>query len=183
MGLLACFGDSLGRWSGVEDLLVGCPVSGRDDPRSEDLVGCFVEPLPLHLDLRDRPTQRQVLERVRRNCLTAYAHASVPFERLVQLAGASGRNATSPLFDVFFQLETPKLAAPRWAEIDLKVRDLHSGGAVAPLSVRVSTENQEGDSYWEHHHAHFTRSEVAEIRELFFARASAMTESMEQNPR
>lgn len=48
-GLLASFAALLARLSGNGDIIVGAPLSRRHPPATEDLVGCFVQTLPLRL--------------------------------------------------------------------------------------------------------------------------------------
>ena len=45
--LLAAFQVQLGRYTGQEDFLVGCPFAGRSRPGFEEVIGYFVNMLPL----------------------------------------------------------------------------------------------------------------------------------------
>src|SRR6185437_4592338 len=83
MTLLAGFAVLLGRYSGVEDVVVGSPVAGRNRAETEDLIGFFVNDLVLRADLSGDPPFTGLLGRVRRTALEAYAHQDLPFERLV----------------------------------------------------------------------------------------------------
>ena len=49
--LVAAFSLLLGRMSGQDDICLGTPVLGRDDPDLADRVGCFAETLVLRTDL------------------------------------------------------------------------------------------------------------------------------------
>ena len=45
--LLAAFQVQLGRYTGLEDFLVGCPFAGRTRPGFENVIGYFINMLPL----------------------------------------------------------------------------------------------------------------------------------------
>jgi FkbH-like protein len=114
MTLLAVFLVLLHRWTGEDDLVVGCPVAGRPRPELEPVVGFFAHPLALRTDLSGDPTFRQLLGRVRHTVLEAFAHQEVPFAKVV--AATRPSRAAAPLFRVMLGL------------LDRPVRELHAAG-------------------------------------------------------
>ncbi|MFF0524662.1 non-ribosomal peptide synthase/polyketide synthase [Actinomadura nitritigenes] len=102
MTLLAAFMVLLGRYTGQDDIVVGTPVANRDRAESEGLIGFFVNTLVMRASLAGDPAFTEVLRRVRRVALDAYAHQDLPFERLVdELVTVRDRSRT-PLFQVMF---------------------------------------------------------------------------------
>ncbi|MEP7124851.1 MAG: amino acid adenylation domain-containing protein [Byssovorax sp.] len=102
--LQTAFRVLLHRWSGQEDLVVGCPTAGRNRIETEHLIGFFTNQLVLRTDLADGPTFRALLERVREAALSAYANEDVPFEKLIEAEQTRRDTSRSPLFQVFFNL-------------------------------------------------------------------------------
>ena len=51
IALLATFGVLLSRYSGQDDILIGTPFAGRNRTELESMVGYFINPLALRLDL------------------------------------------------------------------------------------------------------------------------------------
>ncbi|WP_196469142.1 non-ribosomal peptide synthetase/MFS transporter [Planomonospora sp. ID91781] len=105
MTLLAAFQVLLARYSGQHDFAVGSPVSGRDLPELERVVGVFVNSLPMRADLSGDPTFAELLDRVRETALDAYAHQALPFDRLVDELGVERDVSRSPVFQVMFALQ------------------------------------------------------------------------------
>ncbi|MFI0487357.1 amino acid adenylation domain-containing protein [Actinomadura sp. 9N215] len=106
MTLLAAFQVLLSRHSGQDDIAVGSPIAGRAQPETERLIGFFVNTLVFRGDLAGDPTFRELLGRVRRTALDAYAHQDLPFEHLVEVLRPERGRGRHPLFDVFFSYRT-----------------------------------------------------------------------------
>jgi amino acid adenylation domain-containing protein len=104
MLLLAAFDVLLGRHAGSEDVLVGTPLAGRPHTQLEGLVGFFLNTLVLRTDLRGDPSFSELLLRVRRVTLDAWAHADVPFEKLVEVLAPQRSLRHSPIVQVLFTL-------------------------------------------------------------------------------
>ncbi|EST37752.1 hypothetical protein N566_11320, partial [Streptomycetaceae bacterium MP113-05] len=128
MVLHAAYCVLLSRYSGQQDIPVGTSVAGRDRPELEDLIGMFINTLVLRTDLTGDPTFEDLLDRSRETCLGAYAHAGLPFERLVEELKPERDLSRSPLAQVWLMLgNTPS-------------DQLRMGGlAVEPVPVDTGT--------------------------------------------
>ncbi|AUX41120.1 hypothetical protein SOCE26_025250 [Sorangium cellulosum] len=104
MTLLAAFAVLLARLSGQRDLAVGVPTAGRDRSGTEALIGCFVNTLALRVDLDGDPTFVELLAKVRRTALDAYANAEAPFDRVVAEVQPERHLGRTPIFQVMFNL-------------------------------------------------------------------------------
>ena len=102
MVLLAAFNVLLLRYSGQDDLVVGVPVAGRSQVETEKVIGLFINTLVLRVDVSCNPAFRELLARVRRVALEAYAHQELPFERVVEVLQPERDPSRTPLFQVNF---------------------------------------------------------------------------------
>ena len=105
MTLLAGFASLLYRYSGQYDMVIGSPIAGRNRAETEGLIGFFVNTLALRVDLHDLPLFSDLVARVQRMALAAYAHQDLPFERLVNELQPERDLSRSPLFQVMFALQ------------------------------------------------------------------------------
>jgi amino acid adenylation domain-containing protein len=105
MLMLAAFKVLLRRYTGQEDIIVGSPIANRNRAETEPLIGFFVNTLVLRTNLSGNPTFRELLGRVQRVALGAYAHQDLPFEKLVEELHPDRDLSRNPLVQVILALQ------------------------------------------------------------------------------
>ncbi|MFN3539189.1 MAG: non-ribosomal peptide synthase/polyketide synthase, partial [Rhodococcus sp. (in: high G+C Gram-positive bacteria)] len=101
-GALALF---LARMSTSDDVAVGTAVAGRGEAVLDDVIGMFVNTLVLRTSVDRSKGFTDLLGHVRDVDLDAFAHADIPFERLVDLLEPERTTARHPLFQVAIAFE------------------------------------------------------------------------------
>ncbi|WP_307734539.1 non-ribosomal peptide synthetase [Xanthomonas albilineans] len=103
MSLLAGLALVLGRYADRKDVCIGATVSGRDQLELEELIGFFINILPLRVDLSGDPCLEEVLLRTRQVVLDGFAHQSVPFEHVLQALRRQRDSSQIPLVPVMLR--------------------------------------------------------------------------------
>src|SRR6185312_11535346 len=104
MALLAAFEAVLARYTGQDDLLIGSPTAGRS-AATAGLVGYFVNPVALRVDLGGDPGFTAVLGEVKRAVLGAFEHQDYSLALLAERLQGRRDPSRAPLFDVAFAFE------------------------------------------------------------------------------
>ncbi|QLQ35472.1 non-ribosomal peptide synthetase/MFS transporter [Micromonospora robiginosa] len=105
MTLLSAYQVMLARHAGQDDFAVGASVAGRSAPELENVVGMFINMLPLRSELAGDPTFTELLARTRRVVLDGFEHADVPFAKVVHELGLARDVSRSPVFQTMFVLQ------------------------------------------------------------------------------
>ncbi|WP_405107337.1 amino acid adenylation domain-containing protein [Micromonospora sp. NBC_01405] len=105
MTLLAAYQVLLARHAGQDDFAVGASVAGRSAPELENIVGMFINMLPMRAELAGDPTFTELLERTRHSVLDGFEHAEVPFAKVVHELGLPRDVSRSPVFQSMFVLQ------------------------------------------------------------------------------
>jgi Condensation domain len=94
--VLTAWSVVLCRLSGQDDVVIGTPTANRAQRPVQDVVGFFVNLLPLRIRLSGNPTLEELLLRTKSAVLGGLGHPHLPFEQVVE-AVAQVRNAPLPL--------------------------------------------------------------------------------------
>ncbi|MGW4071868.1 amino acid adenylation domain-containing protein, partial [Nocardia grenadensis] len=99
------FATLLARLSGTNDIAIGIPIAGRGERVLDELIGMFVNTLVLRTRIDIGAPFTELLAHVRDRDLAAFAHADVPFERLVEALNPVRSQSRQPLFQVMLAFQ------------------------------------------------------------------------------
>ncbi|MFQ1700068.1 non-ribosomal peptide synthetase [Loktanella agnita] len=98
--LMAGWAALLHRLSGAEDLCIGLPVAGRDRAVQQQMVGLFVNTLPLPVHPDPQAGFAALLDQLRDSAGHALQHQNVALDALTRALRGDEAQAARPLFDV-----------------------------------------------------------------------------------
>ncbi|WP_328457300.1 amino acid adenylation domain-containing protein [Amycolatopsis sp. NBC_00438] len=124
---LAAFAALLNRYTGAADLVIGTPMSTRDRPELADLIGYFVNILPLRLRVDRAASFRELVEQVRDTAFDAYACLDVPFDVVVDALALERSARHAPLVQVVFGAHAEDSEPLRFGSVTATRRVHHNG--------------------------------------------------------
>ncbi|WP_165956656.1 non-ribosomal peptide synthetase [Kribbella antibiotica] len=80
------------------DVVIGSPVGGRTEDGLEDLVGYFVNTLPIRHRFNAGDSITDVLQNTKRTVLGGFEHQAAPFEEITRALGTERSVGRNPLF-------------------------------------------------------------------------------------
>lgn len=106
MFLLSCFYIVLYKYTMQNNIVVGTPVVGRNNPDLSNVIGMFVNTLPLKQNIQSTNKFSDFLNLVKNNCLNCFNHQTYPFDEIVKNLNIPRDPSRNPMFDVMFIYES-----------------------------------------------------------------------------
>ncbi|MGW2490906.1 amino acid adenylation domain-containing protein [Streptomyces sp. NPDC001606] len=102
--LLTAYSVLLGRYTGLDDIVVGTPVAGRHHAEFDRTVGLLANTVAIRTDVGGPSGFRALSRTVRDTVFDALDHQDLPFDEVVNAVGAARGTDHSPLFRAAFHL-------------------------------------------------------------------------------
>ncbi|HEY6253514.1 MAG TPA: amino acid adenylation domain-containing protein [Candidatus Angelobacter sp.] len=145
MVLLAIINVWLCHHTEQQDILVGTPISNRNQLETEALIGFFINTLVCRNYVDRGASFTDLLDQITRQTLRDYAHQGLPFERLVHELRVKHDPNRSPLFQLMFNMENLQdlLPGQTTPQTDLEipgveVEDLGSGPVQCRFDIHLN---------------------------------------------
>ncbi len=102
MVMLSAFKVLMYRYSGQQDICVGVPSANRTDPALKDMVGMFVNTLPIRTVMDPDQNTLDLVAKIKSATLAGYKHQHVPFKEMVSAVLPERQQGINPIFQVSF---------------------------------------------------------------------------------
>ena len=127
MTMLTAFNILLRLYAGQNDLIVGAPLANRTHDHAEELVGFFLNMLPLRTRFDDDPSFADVLAQVRNTVTGAISNAEYPFSWMLEWAQTARDVSISPVFQVMFNMLNLPQSSVALDDLSLTFSELDTG--------------------------------------------------------
>ncbi|WP_058303562.1 non-ribosomal peptide synthetase [Gorillibacterium timonense] len=126
-----------------DDIIVGIPVTGRNQPEFEDVVGVFINTIALRNRPSSEKTVTQFVDEVKESVYHALENQSYPFDQLVERLGVSRTFGENPLFHAMVDfheeedanenglvIENNEFDPPHASKVDLLIEGERKGNQI-----------------------------------------------------
>ena len=104
MILYSIFNLLLYLYTNQHDILVGVPVSGRDIPGTENLIGLFINTIVMRTQMNDNIPFLDLLNQVKEMAIKGFENSNYPLEKIISEMNIKRDLSNTPLFQVMFIL-------------------------------------------------------------------------------
>ena len=138
MVLMTALAITFEKWARQQDMVLGTVVAGRTRREVENVIGCFMNFLPIRTQISPDDTAQGLLAKVRATVLEAQGHQDCPFEKIVEAVNPERKLNQNPLYNVALLLQN--FPEQLFANKNLEVTPMLVGAEAAQLDLRFEAE-------------------------------------------
>ncbi|MFK8059237.1 MAG: amino acid adenylation domain-containing protein [Polaribacter sp.] len=157
----------LQKYSGQEDILIGTPITKREQTSLENLIGFFNDTLVLRNSIDKSLSFKALVKDVKKTVLDAFSNKEIYFDTLVKNIKPKRSLHIHPFFQVMFLYhkvpETPKLAD----DIQISYEPYDAGVAKFDLTLYISEDEGSLTSLMEYETDLFEASTIKRMHKHF----------------
>ena len=165
--LLASFQVWLYRYTGQTDIIVGTPLADRERPEVQSLIGYFLNMLPIRSRLEAETSFREVLRQVHQTIWSAFSHADLPFEQMVELAVKQREPGRNPVYQVMFVLMEESIEKLAFGDAIGRPLSAPTGTSKNDLTLDIQATGDQWICRWEYATDLLSPDEVARMADHF----------------
>ncbi|SHE68680.1 fengycin family lipopeptide synthetase D/tyrocidine synthetase-2 [Seinonella peptonophila] len=142
MVLMAAYSVWLMKMSGQQDVLIGTPFAGRTHADITQMLGMFVNTLPIRLKPDPTFTFRQLIHQVKEQLFAAYEAGDYPLEEVIAQLPLQRDPSRNPLFDTMFILQNHQQTQLTLPDVDIAPFPMQATTAKFDLTWTVIERDQ-----------------------------------------
>ncbi|OPX45146.1 surfactin synthase subunit 2 [Ruminiclostridium hungatei] len=138
MYFLAAFYILLYKYTGQRNIIVGSPISVRERPELKQMVGLFVNTIPLAGTIDPEVSFLDFLSEVKAKVLNGIGNGEVQFEDIVQASEVKADPSRHPLFDVMFAMQSLDMPGMKFMDMDAEFQLVNNNSSKFDLMLELN---------------------------------------------
>ena len=141
MGLFACYAALLAKHCDTNDLVIGTPVTNRNRSELNELIGLFVNTLPIRVLMNPLSSSVELLASIRGTMLEGLANQDTPFESIVDAIHPERSLSHAPIFQTMFVLQNAIEESIEHSDLKMRPLDAETTSTKFDLTCAIQLES------------------------------------------
>ena len=133
----------LNKYTHQNDIIVGTPAIGRVSKELNNVIGMFVNTLPIRNKFDDDLSLEKFLEHIKRLSSDALSHQDYSLDTLISKIHAPRDNSRNYLFDILFTYQTNRLTSVAFEDVNAQLYIPQNNTSKYDISLEVLPINEE----------------------------------------
>jgi Condensation domain len=180
MTVLSAYACAVHQITSQTDIIVGTDIATRRMSSLENLIGLFINQIPIRLRLSSSLTFSGLLRHARSTTLASYAHAELPFDGIVRSVNPKRSAGDTPILQIMFVYFNAPRHSLDLPDVQVEPIELNAMTSRFDLSLQLSGSDSGMRGYWIYSTAVFDQDAIARFSnrfELLLDRALANPDS------
>ena len=159
----------LSKYSAQNDIVIGTPIVGRNSSELNNIIGMFVNTLPMRMKFNDNITFSELLLNVKDMCLESFKHQTYPLDKILDNISFTRDSSRNPLFDVLFTFQNDGTMPLNLNNIKSKYYLPDTKISKFDLSLEIVPNNDELNLSFEYCSYLFTNKFIEDLAEHYLS--------------
>jgi len=164
--LKAVFFLLLYKYSKQTDIIVGNAVAGREDEEVQQIIGVFINMIPVRINISEEMTFKELLNQVNAKVIAGLSYQQLPFDMLVEALNVKRENQTTPIFQVAFGLQETPVKTQKVADLEMSPIRFDAESARYDLTLWI-LKDENLNASWTYRCSMFDESMIARMHKDF----------------
>ncbi|WP_126971030.1 non-ribosomal peptide synthetase [Gynurincola endophyticus] len=144
MVMLSAFSLLMQHYTQQDDICIGSPVANRTHPALDEMIGYFVNTLPVRIKIENDPLYKDFLKNISTILPKVFRHQEIPLEMIIHHAGNYRNEGNNPFFNTVFALQDSFKVVPQLTDVVFYQPEwLFNGSAKFDLQFEVLPQGKE----------------------------------------
>ena len=179
MLLLGAYYILLYKYTSQNNIIVGSPIVGRNSAELYDIVGMFVNSLPIRAKIDSSSSFKDFINNIKNICLENYKYQDYPFDELVSKLNLTRDTSRNPLFDTMFIYQNNSYLPATFDGINSKYYIPNTKISKFDLSLEIIPNNNSLDLSFEYCTKLFNKSFIENLSNHYLNILNAILENNE----
>ena len=130
------------KYTGQEEIIVGSPVTGRNNNQLQDIIGMFVNNIAVDGKIDSSKKFAEFLDAVKQQVLSDLKYQNYPYNLLVKKLDISSDSTNNPLFDVMFAYQNANSNKLTLGDESVEIIKSASGISKFNLSIEIEPDTR-----------------------------------------
>ena len=167
------------KYTSQNDIVIGSPIVGRSSSKLYDIVGMFVNSLPIRSKIDSSSSFKDFINNIKNICLENYKYQDYPFDELVSKLNLSRDTSRNPLFDTMFIYQNNGYLPATFDGINSKYYIPNTKISKLDLSLEIIPYNNSLDLSFEYCTKLFNKSFIENLSNHYINILNAILENNE----
>lgn len=178
--LMSALKIMLHKYVSQDDIIVGTPVIGRDLQEFQDIIGCFINMLPIRSVINKEMKAVDYIKSENVTILNALKNQELPFDYMVEQMKVEKDIYSTPVYQVVFSYEGNAIKDISVKGLQIAFAELNLKTAKVDLALEVNDAEDGYEAWFEYKSSKFARERIEKIVQYYITILEELVSAKEE---